>query len=66
MMRERSEAVLEMIPERYAFPVAMISLLIGSSFALATDQNLLGVLGVLALAVVSISYGALQTPEDLQ
>jgi hypothetical protein len=66
MPSERSAAVLEAVPDAYVYPVAIAVLLLGSAAALATDQHAVGVVGVLALAVVSLLYGAMQRPEDFR
>lgn len=66
MASERSAAVLETLPEAYVYPVVMVVLLFGSAAGLATDQHVVGVVGVFALAVVSLMYGAMQRPEDFR
>jgi CHASE2 domain-containing sensor protein len=66
MFSERSWAVLEALPESAAYPVALGCLLLGSSFAFATNHDVLGAAGVLLLCVLSLAYGALQMPEHLE
>jgi len=66
MVSERSAAVLETVPEAYLYPVLIVGLLLGSAAALATDRHVVGVVGVLALAIVSVTYGAMQRPEDFR
>jgi hypothetical protein len=66
MVSERPAAVLETVPEAYLYPVLIVGLLVGSAAALATDRHAIGVVGVLALAVVSLTYGAMQRPEDFR
>lgn len=66
MASERSAAVLETLPEAYLYPVVMVVLLFGSAAALATNQHAVGIVGVLALAVVSLLYGAMRRPEDFR
>jgi len=66
MLRERSVAVLETLPETYVYPTIVVGLLLGTAVAFATDRHWLGVAGVLALSVVSLSYGAIQRPEEFR
>ncbi|WP_246985753.1 hypothetical protein [Halorientalis marina] len=64
MLRDRSAAALAALPEAYVYPVLIVVLTVGTAAALATNRDLLGVVGVVALSVVSLAYGAMQRPED--
>ena len=66
MVSERSAAVLDTLPETYLYPVVIGLLLVGTAVALSTGRDVLGILGVLALSVVSVTYGAMQRPEDFR
>lgn len=65
MIRERSLAFLQSVPEAYVYPVVLLGLLLGTAAALASGEALLGIGGLLALAIVSLTFGALQTPEEM-
>ena len=65
MSSERSRAVLESLPESYAYPVALFCLLLAASLAFATNHDILGTAGVLLLSVLALVYGALQMPEQM-
>lgn len=65
MIRKRSLAYLRSVPDDYVYPVVLVCLLVGSAVALAMGQMLVGIAGVLALSIISLAYGALQTPEDM-
>jgi hypothetical protein len=64
MLRDRSAAVLDGLPEAYVYPVLIALLTVGTVAALATNRHWFGVVGVVALSVVSLAYGAMQRPED--
>lgn len=66
MVSERSTAVLNTLPETYVYPVLITVLLFGTAAALAMDRTIVGVVGVVALSVVSLTYGAMQRPEDFR
>ncbi|WP_157526197.1 hypothetical protein [Halorientalis sp. IM1011] len=65
MSSERSRGALEGLPESAVFPVALVCLLVVSSLAFATNYDILGAIGVVLLAILSLVYGALQMPEQL-
>jgi len=64
MLRDRSAAALDALPEAYVYPVVIVCLTAGTAAALATNRDWIGVAGVVALSVVSLAYGAVQRPED--
>jgi hypothetical protein len=66
MISERPRAALETLPESSVYPVALLGLLLGSSLAFATNYDVLGVTGVLILCILSLVYGALQMPEQME
>lgn len=66
MFSERSRDALEALPESTAYPVALLCLLLGSSFAFAANYDLLGAVGVVVLCLLSLVYGALQMPEQME
>jgi len=65
MMRERSTAVLKSLPGTHAYPVLMLCLLVGTAIALSMRQNRVGVAGLILLALMSLTYGAVRTPEEM-
>ncbi|WP_299267429.1 hypothetical protein [Halorientalis sp.] len=66
MFDERSRDVLEALPESAMYPVALLTLLLGSSLAFATSHDILGAVGVLILCLLSLVFGALQMPERME
>lgn len=66
MFSERSRDVLAALPESTAYPIALLCLLLGSSAAFATNHDLLGAAGVVVLCLLSLVYGALQMPEQME
>ena len=66
MFSERSRDALEARPESAAYPVALCCLLVGSSLAFATTYEILVAIGVVLLALLSLVYGALQMPEQME
>jgi len=65
MFGERSRNVLEALPESAVYPVALLCLLLASSLAFATNYDILGAIGVLILGLLSLVYGALQMPDQM-
>jgi len=65
MFGERTRAALETVPESVAYPVALLCLLVASSLAFATNYDVLGAVGVVLLAILSLVYGALQMPDRM-
>lgn len=65
MLSEQSVAVLRSLPETHVYPVVMFVLLVGTAVALSMGANWLGVTGFLLLAFMSLSYGAVQTGEEI-
>ncbi|SDE72053.1 hypothetical protein [Halorientalis regularis] len=66
MFSERPRDALEALPQSTAYPVALLCLLLGSSLAFATNYDILGAVGVLLLCLLSLVYGALQMPEQME
>ncbi len=66
MSSKRSRPALEALPESTVYPIVLLSLLLGSSLAFATNYDVLGAIGVLILCVLSLLYGALQMPEQIE
>ncbi|WP_424019990.1 hypothetical protein ACOZ4N_20385 (plasmid) [Halorientalis pallida] len=66
MFSERSRDALEALPQSSVYPVALLCLLLGSSLAFATNYDVLGAVGVLLLCLLSLVYGALQMPEQME
>ncbi|SEO79372.1 hypothetical protein SAMN05216388_101978 [Halorientalis persicus] len=66
MFSERPRNALEALPESAAYPVALFGLLVGSSLAFATNYEIIGATGVVLLALLSLVYGALQMPEQME
>jgi len=64
MVPERPTAVLEGIPHEQVYPVAILVLLVGSSVALSMGREIIGVVGVILLSLLSLAYGAMQSPEE--
>jgi hypothetical protein len=52
-------------PGRLALPAALVVLLVLSAVALSTGRETFGVVGVIALAVLSLFYGAVFRPEEV-
>lgn len=52
-------------PGRLALPAVLVVLLVLSAVALSTGREAFGVVGVVALAVLSLSYGAVFRPEEV-
>jgi 1,4-dihydroxy-2-naphthoate octaprenyltransferase len=65
MMSERSAAVLKSLSGTHVYPAAMVFVLLGTSAALTMGQHWLGLTGLLLLAVMSLTYGAVQTADDI-
>jgi len=57
MFGEGSPAVLEMVPNSFLYPVAMLGLLLGTSVALASGFEWFGITGVLLLSLLSLLCG---------
>lgn len=65
MFSERSRDALRTLPESVVYPVVLLCLLLGSSLAFATNYDVLGAIGVLILGILSLVYGALQMPDQM-
>lgn len=65
MPRDYAASLPEGVPVRIVYPVLLGVLLLLTAVALTTGSTVFGVVGVIALAVLSVSYGAVLRPEEM-
>jgi hypothetical protein len=65
MPRDYAAALPDGLPVPLLYPVLLGVLLVLSATALATGNTVLGVVGVIVLCVLSVSYGAILRPEEM-
>lgn len=65
MPRDYAAALPNGLPLGLVYPVLLGVLLVLTALALTTGSTAFGVVGVLALAVLSVSYGAVLRPEEM-
>ena len=64
MPRDYAVTLPDRVPLRFVYPVLLGALLVLTAVALTTGSTVFGAVGVVALAIVSVSYGAVLRPEE--
>jgi len=66
MFNDGSTGGLQSLQDTHVYPIAITVILAATALALSMDRSWIGIAGIVVLSLLSLGYGAIQSPDETE